>query len=130
MAISVLTDDVERMFGDWGLPALLLEVDRAYDPASGAIAEASYGTPCTVIATSSVAEPMPGGAANVPVLSRSYLLRAGDVAGLGAVTSLRLRCEQRLWSVVSCGPASLAELLRLECVEMFEPECAGPQEGL
>jgi hypothetical protein len=78
---SIRTDDVDRMFADWGEPVILKRVDQLADPSTGMLSETESNVVVTAIVKPREIRPISGPAHQHSTITTSFLVRAAELPG-------------------------------------------------
>lgn len=113
---SITTTDRDRIFADWGIPAVLEEISRNYDSETGQLEESETGTEVIVIAGPDQSHPREQTRALVSGHQRTFLLREQELPSGISLSSARIRFDGHAYSVSSVSESRLNGVLALECV--------------
>jgi hypothetical protein len=118
--MTLVTDlaaaDADRIFLDWGRTAQLVEVVQYYDPDSGRLEESEFAMEVQVVFGPGQPRDRVDVVAATPVIDRLFLIREADLPARLALTSARLRLDERIYEIRSVVPSSLTGVIALECV--------------
>lgn len=76
---SIRTDDIDRMFADWGEPVVLKRVDLSADPATGTLSETESNVVVTAIVKTRTVQSTSGPAHQHSTLTTSFLVRTAEL---------------------------------------------------
>jgi hypothetical protein len=113
---TITTADRDCIFADWGIPAVLEEVSRYFDPETGQLEESETATDVTVIAGPDESQPQDQTRALLPGHQRTFLVREQELPSGISLPSARIRFDGQVYSVNSTSESSLNGVLALECV--------------
>jgi hypothetical protein len=76
---SIRSDDVDRMFADWGEPAVLKRISQSADPATGTLSETESSIVITAIVKPRANQPSSGAGYQHSTLTTSFLVRGSEL---------------------------------------------------
>lgn len=113
---SLAQDDSDRLFADWGRPAVLEEISRYYDPETGQLEESETPMDVTLVVGPSLASERSPTQARLPVRERTFLIRDRDLPSGISFTSARIRLDDQIYVIQSVVDSPLNGVLALHCV--------------
>ncbi len=114
---SLLEQDRDQCFADWGVTVVLRQTAQTYEPETGEIAEAHEDHEATALVQSVEMKPAEGTAGQHAVDACVFLVRREDVPESGLRTARVLHAEAE-WRVEHLDQSASGGVIALQCVRL------------